>query len=65
MKDVKRRELEERLRRLIDAADQKETEPEPVVPRMKGRNQVIRRRKGMPDRYIVESRHAADPVPVC
>jgi hypothetical protein len=52
MNAAKRKEIETRLRRLIDAADRDSKKPEQNIPRPPGNIQVIRRRKGSPDLHI-------------
>ncbi len=52
MDDAKRKEIETRLRELINAADRDTKKPERNTPRPPGNIQVIRRRKGSPDLHI-------------
>lgn len=49
MDDAKRKEIETRLRLLINAADRDTKKSERDTPRPPGNIQVIRRRKGSPD----------------
>ena len=56
MEEAKRKQLESRLRQLIDAADRSMTKPDQIGQRLPGNTRVIRRRKGTPDRHIVVNR---------
>jgi hypothetical protein len=54
MDDAKRKEIETRLRQLINAADRDTKIPERNPRHPPGNIQVIRRRKGSPDLHIAE-----------
>jgi hypothetical protein len=62
MDDAKRKEIETRLRQMINAANRNTEKPEQNTPRPPGNIQVIRRRKGSPDLHITWSRLSAAPV---
>ena len=60
MDEAKRKQLEVQLRQLMSAAA-KETGPETHEGRyVNGRVQVIRRRKGKPDRAILDGQNASE-----
>ena len=52
MEDAKRKEIESRLRQLIEAADRETKKDEQNGPSLPKNIQVIRRRKGRPDLHI-------------
>lgn len=52
MEDAKRKEIETRLRRLIEAAERDTKKDESNGPSLSKNIQVIRRRKGRPDLHI-------------
>ena len=54
MEEAKRKEIETRLRQLIESAGQNPRKELAGNSRMSGNVQVIRRRKGRPDRLIVQ-----------
>lgn len=60
MDESKRKQLEMQLRQLISAAANPEKEQERESRQINGRVQVIRRRKGRPDRHIVEGQVASE-----
>ena len=62
MEESKRKQLETRLRQLINAANQESKKQGPISPREPGSIQVIRRRKGRPDRHIVQNQTSFDPA---
>jgi hypothetical protein len=58
MEDTKRKQLEAQLRQLINAAQKETSRPDVDVKGIPDKTQVIRRRKGTPDRHIIHGRHS-------
>ncbi len=52
MEDLKRKEIEIQFNRLFNTADRNTEKNKETLPRLPGNIQVIRRRKGRPDRHI-------------
>jgi len=59
MKEAKRKQIEDQLRRLIDAADRTPHTSEPDRAKRYGGIQVIRRRRAKPDRPAATIGHRA------
>ena len=60
MDESKRKQLEMQLRQLITAASNPAKEEQQESRYVNGRVQVIRRRKGRPDRHILEGQAASE-----
>jgi len=60
MEASKRKKIETQLRKLLDAADQDQPPIEQPAKRHMGNIQVIRKRKGQPDRCIVNNQPCSD-----
>ncbi|RJQ86475.1 MAG: hypothetical protein C4519_01775 [Desulfobacteraceae bacterium] len=56
MEDSRRKQLEAQLRQLINAANREAPQSGPDGSEGSRKIQVIRRRKGKPDRHILENR---------
>ena len=52
MEDLKKKEIEIQFNRLFNTADRKTGKIKENIPRIPSNIQVIRRRKGRPDRHI-------------
>jgi hypothetical protein len=58
MEDTKRKQLEAQLRQLINAAQKETLRPDAGNKEIPDKTQVIRRRKGKPDRHIIHGLHS-------
>ena len=57
MEDIKKKEIEIQFNRLFNTADRDTGKNKENPPRVPGNIQVIRRRKGRPDRHITGTPH--------